>query len=183
MKNKAQKEKINRVLIEHNHNNTLISKAEKRINELENLLAEETNKSQNLINELAVQKESLQIYNQQAKLRENAINSIESSEIVIRFRDILVKNMNPTIEDWNNLDNYINLQFPGFKKVLYNLTKLSEIEYHVCLLIKSKFTPNEIATIINRSRFSMASIRTRLYYKMFKEKGSTHEFDEFLSSL
>ena len=183
MKNKAQKEKINRILIEHNHNNTLISKAEKRINELENLLAEETNKSQNLINELAVQKESLQIYNQQAKLRENAINSIESSEIVIRFRDILVKNMNPTIEDWNNLDNYINLQFPGFKKVLYNLTKLSEIEYHVCLLIKSKFTPNEIATIINRSRFSMASIRTRLYYKMFKEKGSTHEFDEFLSSL
>lgn len=183
MKNKAQKERINSILGEHYQSQNLISKAEKRINELENLLADETNKSQNLINELAVQKESLQIYNQQAKLREDAINAIESSEIVIRFRDILAKNMNPTIEDWNNLDNFINLQFPGFKKVLYNLTKLSIIEYQVCLLIKSKFTPNEIATIINRSRFSMSSIRTRLYYKMFKGKGSTHDFDEFLSSL
>lgn len=183
MKNKAQKERINSILGEHYQSKNLISIAEKRINELENLLADETNKSQNLINELAVQKESLQIYNQQAKLREDAINAIESSEIIIRFRDILAKNTNPTIEDWNNLENYINLQFPGFKEVLYNLTKLSEIEYHVCLLIKSKFTPNEIATITNRSRFSMSSIRTRLYYKMFKEKGSTHDFDEFLSSL
>ena len=93
------------------------------------------------------------------------------------------KNNNPTKEDWNKLDNYINLKFPGFKTVLYNLTKLSEIEYQVCMLLKSKFTPHEIASIINRSRFTMSSIRTRLYYKMFKEKGSTSEFDKFINSI
>lgn len=183
MKNKAQKERINSILGEHYQSKNLISIAEKRINELENLLADETNKSQNLINELAVQKESLQIYNQQAKLREDAITAIESSEIVIRFRDILAKNTNPTIEDWNNLENYINLQFPGFKEVLFNLTKLSEIEYQVCLLIKSKFTPNEIATIINRSRHTISPLRSRLYCKLFKQQGSTHDFDEFIKSL
>lgn len=183
MKNKAQRERISRILIEYNHSNTLISNAEKRISELELLLTNETNKSQRLINELTIQKESLQIYNQQAKLREEVTNNIESSEIVILFRQILAKNSNPTIYDWEQLDDYINLQFPGFKKILYNLTKLSELEYQVCLLLKSKFTPHEIASIINRSRFTMSSIRTRLYYKMFKEKGSTHNFDDFIRSL
>ncbi|MBR5550685.1 MAG: hypothetical protein IKV83_02035 [Muribaculaceae bacterium] len=183
MRNKAQKERINRILSEHYQSQNLISNAKKRIDNLEALLANETNKTQSLINELAIQKESLQIYTQQNKFREIAINTIESSEIVIRFREILDKNNNPTKEDWNKLDNYINLKFPGFKTVLYNLTKLSEIEYQVCMLLKSKFTPHEIASIINRSRFTMSSIRTRLYYKMFKEKGSTSEFDKFINSI
>ena len=183
MRNKAQKEKINRILGEHYQSQNLISNAENRINELEVLLADETNKSQNLIKELTVQKESLQIYNQQAKLREDAINAIESSEIVIRFRNILEKNINPTIEDWNNLDDFINLQFPGFKNVLYKLAKLNEIEYYVCLLLKSKFTPTEIASIINRSRHTISPMRSRLYYKLFKKQGSTHDFDEFINSL
>jgi len=183
MKNKAQTEKINRILSEHYQSKNLISNAEKRIIELEHLLDNETHKSQSLINELAIQKESLQLLSQQAILREKTTNAIELSDIVTRFYKILSENSNPTTEDWENLDNYINLQFPGFKSVLYKLTKLSEIEYQVCLLLKSKFTPHEIASIINRSRFTMTSIRTRLYFKMFKEKGSTHNFDDFIRSL
>ncbi len=182
-RNKAQQERINRILNEHYQSQNLISNAENRISELEHLLANETNKSQSLINELAIQQDALQLYYQQAKLREEATDNIDSSDIVILFRQILAKNSNPTKEDWEQLDKYINLQFPGFKKILYNLTKLSEIEYQVCLLSKSKFSPHEIASIINRSRFTMSSIRTRLYYKMFKEKGSTHNFDNFIQSI
>ena len=183
MRNKAQQERINRILNEHYQSQNLISNAENRISELEHLLANETNKSQSLINELAIQQDALQLYYQQAKLREEATDNIDSSDIVILFRQILAKNSNPTKEDWEQLDKYINQQFPGFKKILYNLTKLSEIEYQVCLLLKSKFSPHEIASIINRSRFTMSSIRTRLYYKMFKEKGSTHNFDNFIQSI
>ena len=183
MRHKAQKEKINRILSEHYQSQKLISNAENRISELEHLLANETDKSLSLINELAIQQDALQLYYHQAKLREEATDTIDSSEIVILFRQILAKNSNPTKENWEQLDKYINQQFPGFKKILYNLTKLSEIEYQVCLLLKSKFTPHEIASIINRSRFTMSSIRTRLYYKMFKEKGSTHNFDNFIQSI
>ena len=183
MRNKVQKERINRILSEHYQSQNLISNAEKRISELEDLLENETDKSQRLINELEIQKESLQLYTQQAKLREEATKAIETSDVATLFRKALDENTNPTKEDWEQLDNYINLQFPGFKSVLYNLTKLSNIEYQVCLLLKSKFTPHEIASIINRSRFTMSSIRTRLYYKMFKEKGSTHNFDNFIQSI
>ncbi len=183
IRNKVQKERINRILSEHYQSKNLISNAENRISELEDLLANETNKSQSLIIELEIQKESLQLYTQQAKLREEATNTIKASDIATRFRKVLDKNTNPTNEDWEQLDNYINLQFPGFKNVLYNLAKLSDIEYQVCLLLKSKFSPTEIANITNRSRHTMSPLRSRLYYKLFKKQGSTHDFDEFINSL
>ena len=183
MKNKAQKERINRILNEHYQSQNLISNAENRISELEALLETETDKSQRLINELEIQKESLQLYTQQAKLREEATNAIETSDVATRFRKALDENTNPTKEDWEQLDNYINLQFPGFKSVLYKLVKLSEIEYQVSLLIKCKFSPNEIAKLIIISKSGLSNIRKRLFVKAFKTDGSASDWDKFIASL
>ena len=183
MKNKAQKEKINRILNEHYQSKNLISNAENRIIELEDLLANETDKSQNLINELAIQQDALKLFTQQSKLHEEATNTIESSEIVIQFRKRLSEDSNPTINDWNQLDKYINQLFPGFKNVLYNLAKLSDIEYQVCLLLKSKFTPTEIAKLIIISKSGMSNIRKRLFVKAFKTDGSASDWDKFIASL
>lgn len=183
MKNKAQKERINRILNEHYQSQNLISNAENRISELEALLENETDKSQNLINELAIQQEALKLFTQQSKLHEEATNTIESSEIVIQFRKRLSEDSNPTINDWNQLDKYINQLFPGFKNVLYNLAKLSEIEYQVCLLLKSKFTPTEIAKLIIISKSGMSNIRKRLFVKAFKTDGTALDWDKFILSL
>ena len=183
MRNKVQKEKINRILNEHYQSKNLISNAENRISELEALLENETDKSQRLINELEIQKESLQLYTQQAKLREEATNTIETSDVATRFRKALDENTNPTKEDWEQLDSYINLQFPGFKSVLYKLVKLSEIEYQVSLLIKCKFSPNEIAKLIIISKSGMSNIRKRLFVKAFKTNGSASDWDKFIASL
>ena len=183
MKNKAQKEKINRILNEHYQSQNLISNAENRISELEALLETETDKSQRLINELEIQKESLQLYTQQAKLREEATNAIETSDVATRFRKALDENANPTKEDWEQLDNYINLQFPGFKSVLYKLVKLSEIEYQVSLLIKCKFSPNEIGRLVNLSKSGLGNARKRLFVKAFKTDGTATDWDNFIISL
>ena len=183
MRNAIQKERINRILNEHYQTQNLISNAQKRINELENLLANETDKSQCLINELAIHKESLQLYNQQAKLKKEATDSIESSEIVARFRKRLFDNTNPTINDWDQLDKYINQQFPGFKNVLYKLAKLSEIEYQVCLLLKAKFTPTEITKLVNLSKSGLGNARKRLFVKAFKTDGTASDWDKFIISL
>ena len=183
MKNKAQKERINRILNEHYQSQNLISNAENRISELEALLETETDKSQRLINELEIQKESLQLYTQQAKLREEATNAIETSDVATRFRKALDENANPTKEDWEQLDNYINLQFPGFKSVLYKLVKLSEIEYQVSLLIKCKFSPNEIGRLVNLSKSGLGNARKRLFVKAFKTDGTATDWDNFIISL
>ena len=183
MRNKAQKEKINRILGEHYQSQNLISNAEKRISTLEDLLANETNKSQSLINELAIQKESLQLFTQQAKLREDAANAIETAEIVARFRKTLSNDSNPSDNDWEQLDKYINQQFPGFKNVLYKLAKLSEIEYQVCLLLKAKFTPTEITKLVNLSKSGLGNARKRLFVKAFKTDGTASDWDKFIISL
>ena len=183
MKNKAQKERINRILSEHYQSQNLISNAEKRISTLEDLLANETNKSQSLINELAIQKESLQLFTQQAKLREDATNAIETAEIVARFRKTLSNDSNPSDNDWEQLDKYINQQFPGFKNVLYKLAKLSEIEYQVCLLLKAKFTPTEITKLVNLSKSGLGNARKRLFVKAFKTDGTASDWDKFIISL
>lgn len=125
----------------------------------------------------------MEIFTRQIKLKENVQNSITSSDIVIRFQWLLHNNQNPKIKDWNDLDSFINAHFSQFKSTLYGLTKLSELEYQVCLLTKCKFTPSEIAKLTNRSKSSMPSIRTRLYNKLFKKMGSSHEFDQFILTL
>ena len=183
MKNKAQKERINRILSEHYQSQNLVSNAENRISELETLLENETDKSQRLINELEIQKESLQLYTQQAKLREEATNAIETSDVATRFRKALNENANPTKDDWEQLDKYINQQFPGFKSVLYKLVKLSEIEYQVCLLLKSKFTPTEIGRLVNLSKSGLGNARKRLFVKAFKTDGTATDWDKFITSL
>ena len=183
MKNQAQKERINRILSEHYQSQNLISNAENRISELENLLANETNKSQSLINELEIQKESLLLFTQQAKLREDATNAIEASVVATRFHKALDENTNPTKEDWEQLDKYINQQFPGFKNVLYKLAKLSEIEYQVCLLLKAKFTPTEITKLVNLSKSGLGNARKRLFVKAFKTDGTASDWDKFIISL
>ncbi len=183
MKNKAQKERINRILNEHYQTQNLISNAENRISELENLLANETNKSQSLINELEIQKESLLLFTQQAKLREDATNAIETAEIVTRFRKTLSNDSNPSDNDWEQLDKYINQQFPGFKNVLYKLAKLSDIEYHVCLLLKCKFSPTEIAKLVNLSKSGLGNARKRLFVKAFNTDGTASDWDKFIFSL
>ena len=183
MKNKAQKERINRILSEHYQSQNLISNAENRISELEALLETETDKSQRLINELEMQKESLQLYTQQAKLREDAANAIETAEIVALFRKTLSNDSNPSDNDWEQLDKYINQQFPGFKNVLYKLAKLSEIEYQVCLLLKAKFTPTEITKLVNLSKSGLGNARKRLFVKAFKTEGTASDWDKFIISL
>lgn len=183
MRTEAQGEKIKRILSLHNYEKTIIEVSQKRILELEQLLEAENNKSQNLIKELIAQQEKLEIYSQQAYLKEITQNSIANSEIVIRFQKLLSNNQNPQIEDWDTLDRFVNTNFPLFKNTLYSLAKLSEQEYYVCLLIKCKFTQQEISKLINRSRFSMSSIRRRLYYKLFKKVGTTQDCDEFILGL
>ena len=183
MRNKAQKERINRILSEHYQSQNLISNAKKRIDNLEALLANETNKTQSLINELEIQKESLLLFTQQAKLREDATNAIEASVVATRFRKALDENTNPTKEDWEQLDNYINLQFPGFKSVLYKLAKLSDIEYHVSLLLKCKFSPTEIAKLVNLSKSGLGNARKRLFVKAFNTDGTASDWDKFIISL
>ena len=77
----------------------------------------------------------------------------------------------------------INEVYTGFTERLFNLYRMTEQDYHVCLLIKMHIQPKDIATLTAHSKESVASTRSRLYQKIFGKKGTTKEWDEFVMSL
>ncbi|MBQ7940827.1 MAG: hypothetical protein IJ328_00255 [Muribaculaceae bacterium] len=85
---------------------------------------------------------------------------------------------------WEELNYTVNEIYPNFKSQLfYFYNRLSILEYRVCMLIKCKFTPKEIAILVFRDKSTISNIRIRLNTKFFGVKGSATDFDKFILSL
>lgn len=88
-----------------------------------------------------------------------------------------------TDDDWAELDAIVNKLYPGFKHCLLSKTKISETEYHVCLLIKIDFQPAEIARLTFKEASTISNIRRRLFRKFFGTDGNGSDWDDFIQSL
>jgi hypothetical protein len=85
--------------------------------------------------------------------------------------------------DWNELESQLKCVYPGFTNNLFSLCKMSDIEYHVCLLTKLHASPTEMANVLCKDTSSISSIRSRLYQKVFGKKGGAKDWDEFIFTL
>lgn len=86
-------------------------------------------------------------------------------------------------EDWLDIENQIKKVYPGFSSQLRGLYAMSELEYQVCLLIKLRIAPTDIATALTRDVSTISTVRSRLYKKVFSRKGGAREWDEFILSI
>ncbi len=85
--------------------------------------------------------------------------------------------------DWTDIEERLKTVYPGFTSQLRSLYPMSELEYQVCLLIKLRITPSDIATVLNRDTSTISTVRSRLYKKVFGQKGGTREWDDFILSI
>lgn len=91
---------------------------------------------------------------------------------------------NITDEDWQELSSIINQEYNGFTQRLYELCgKMSELEYHVCLLIKADTDLNKVAEILIKAQPTISTTRSRLYQKAFGKKGSAKDWDTVIKAL
>ena len=60
---------------------------------------------------------------------------------------------------------------------------VSPTEYQVCMLLKIRTKPVEIAAVLNKDKSTISSIRTRLCKKVLGKEGSGKYWDEFVLSL
>jgi hypothetical protein len=60
---------------------------------------------------------------------------------------------------------------------------MSELEYQVCLLIKLRIAPSDIADVLARDASTISTVRSRLYNKVFGQKGGAREWDSFIMSI
>lgn len=86
-------------------------------------------------------------------------------------------------EEWHNIESQIKKVYPGYISQLRNLYSMSELEFQVCLLIKLRITPSDIASILARDASTISTVRSRLYKKVFGQKGGTKEWDDFILSI
>ena len=111
------------------------------------------------------------------------VNSIFSSPVYQRIKQYLTTGQSMNEEDWAELTEVVNSVDNGFTEKLYSLYRMSDQDYRVSLLIKIRLQPKDIATLTAHSKESVASTRSRLYQKVFGEKGSTKDWDDFILSI
>ena len=108
------------------------------------------------------------------------------SEIYQHFRQQLQANHRQphlTPQDWKALQSQIDKCYNNFTSKLNGPYQLDDRELHVCLLIKLKFSYTDIGKLVNLSLSGVNSVRRRLYYKVFGQKGEAKDWDNFIISL
>ena len=164
-----------------------IAQNEAKILELETLLKKLGDENSLLRLELEEKKATLAYNNKVAIIenekRQQAETIIFSSAVYHRMMESLNAGRSLTHRDWTELTELVNSIYSGFTEKLYSLCRLSEQDYHVSLLIKVRVQPKDIALLTAHSKESVASTRSRLYQKVFGQKGSSKNWDDFVLTL
>ncbi len=106
-----------------------------------------------------------------------------ASDYYLTLQHNIVTGKNLSRTDWQELEEHCKTVFPDFLRDLSALCKMSVMEWRVCLLIKLKFSPSEIANALCKETSTISSTRSRLYKKIFDKQGSTKDWDNFILSL
>ena len=164
-----------------------ISRNEVKIRELENLLQKLGDENSLLRLELEEKKATLDYNNKVAMIenekRQQAETVIFSSDVYRRLQDCLNSGRPLTYQEWSELAGLVDNVYSGFTEKLYSLYRMSEQDYHVSLLVKVRVQPKDIALLTAHSKESVASTRSRLYQKVFGQKGSSKDWDDFVLSI
>jgi regulator of replication initiation timing len=164
-----------------------IAQNEAKIQELETLLKKLGDENSLLRLELEEKKATLDYNNKVAIIenekRQQAETVIFSSAVYHRIQECLNNGRSLAHQDWTELTELVNSIYTGFTEKLYSLYRMSEQDYHVSLLIKVRVQPKDIALLTAHSKESIASTRARLYQKVFGQKGSSKDWDDFVLSI
>lgn len=126
------------------------------------------------------------LVNKKEEEKTSETQKIENSDIYKTIRRYINSPDNiPRLheDEWQQLEEAVNLVYPNFKNHLFDLCKMNEHEYHVSLLIKIGLQPSVIAVLTAHSRESITATRRRLFLKAFGKKGAPKDWDEFILSL
>ena len=104
--------------------------------------------------------------------REQAETVIFGSDVYLRMKSLLAQGRSMNDHDFVELNQVVNSVYTNFTERLYSLCKLSNHEFRVCLLVKVRVQPKDIATLTAHSKEGIATTRSRLYQKVFGKKGA-----------
>lgn len=84
-------------------------------------------------------------------------------------------------DDWRELEQTIERLVPSFIPILKE--RLSEKEYHICLLVKLGFSTSFIATLVGITSSGVSSSRKTMLAKLCNRVGTPKDFDEYVRKI
>ena len=106
------------------------------------------------------------------------------TEAYLRFKD-LSKHPQQSIrkEDWTSLEAMVDEYLPDFRKKVDPSHSMKDADYRICMLIRLRFSPSEIAVFLDISLQNLYSRRKQLLSNVFHVIGKPQEFDQLLQEL
>lgn len=108
---------------------------------------------------------------------------IRHAAITEKFRQLCHGNQKPSVDDWHELRDMMNKELPNFYQTVNARTALQLDEYDICVLVRLRFKPTEIAFLANINSGYVSVIRKRLLLKVFGETGSASDFDREIQKI
>lgn len=81
-------------------------------------------------------------------------------------------------EDWSELETTVEYLIPSFIPIFKE--RLSEKEYHICLLVKLSFSTSFIATLVGITSSGVSASRKKMLEKLCNRVGTPKDFDEYV---
>ena len=151
------------------------------------LFAYFTIKHKNLLNRLQREKadklmqELRKAQQQPHPSRVNGARAFSETTLYTNFHD---PRFVPKLADYNALEDALNTTYDGcIEKVRQLNGKLKDKEIMLCMLEKAKVPNKLICAFLCMEPNALSMMRSRLYYKLFKRKGTADLFHEFISTL
>ena len=99
--------------------------------------------------------------------------SLLEGDIVKELRQLAAHVQTPTDQQWQALHATVSKYHPNFYKEVNNPQHhLTEKEVNVCMLIKLRFIPTEIATLLDLTKQRVSNMRRSINHKLFHEEAA-----------
>jgi DNA-binding NarL/FixJ family response regulator len=107
----------------------------------------------------------------------NIENTLLNSDIVFHLHRLAARGKVANDIDWQLLNDGFNDNIPTFIPIINTRISLSQREQRVCELIRLRFIPSEIASLMRLTPQVVTNIRSHLLEKIFSVKGGAKQFD------
>lgn len=180
---RRKKERIRQRYDQYERDNAALVQAQE---ELRMLLAESEEEKQKLVKQKQGQINLLlsrvEAISEPADMAE-VERRIRHAAITEKFRQLCHGSQKPSVDDWHELREMMNKELPNFYQTVNARTALQPDEYDICVLVRLRFKPKEIAFLANINSGYVSVIRKRLLLKVFGETGSASDFDREIQKI
>ena len=116
-------------------------------------------------------------------LNGGSIEDKEKMRVYDMLRNRIRTNQKLTDKMWEDILLIIDRVYPGLRVKLMGAYGLDKEEFKISVLVKLDLLNMEIATLVCKTPGAVTQKRAAIYKKIFKEKGSSKDFDTYIKSL